>query len=199
MRCSGHFLSYDTFFGTFLFLYSKNKVLRCNVKNYTFVNCHLPNSPRKIRTIWGIESRFWVGRMLSDTTRDVLKRLKNLLQYKIWKKSVTNSNILVTIFKWTRECGFLSENYVFTPIVFTFLLGTSRRKDFFTADIMGKEKTHINIVVIGHVDSGKSTTTGHLIYKCGGIDKRTIEKFEKEASEVSFVSVRVLCNLPSFK
>jgi elongation factor 1-alpha len=52
---------------------------------------------------------------------------------------------------------------------------------------MGKEKIHINIVVIGHVDSGKSTTTGHLIYKCGGIDKRTIEKFEKEAQEVSFV------------
>jgi elongation factor 1-alpha len=35
-----------------------------------------------------------------------------------------------------------------------------------------------------HVDSGKSTTTGHLIYKCGGIDKRTIEKFEKEAAEL---------------
>jgi elongation factor 1-alpha len=49
---------------------------------------------------------------------------------------------------------------------------------------MGKEKEHINIVVIGHVDSGKSTTTGHLIYKCGGIDKRTIEKFEKEAAEM---------------
>uniref|UniRef100_A0A8C1DKA3 Eukaryotic translation elongation factor 1 alpha 1 n=2 Tax=Cyprinus carpio TaxID=7962 RepID=A0A8C1DKA3_CYPCA len=49
---------------------------------------------------------------------------------------------------------------------------------------MGKEKLHINIVVIGHVDSGKSTTTGHLIYKCGGIDKRTIEKFEKEAAEM---------------
>ena len=32
---------------------------------------------------------------------------------------------------------------------------------------MGKEKAHINIVVIGHVDSGKSTTTGHLIYKVG--------------------------------
>lgn len=45
---------------------------------------------------------------------------------------------------------------------------------------MGKDdKTHINVVVIGHVDSGKSTTTGHLIYQCGGIDKRTIEKFEK--------------------
>jgi len=47
-----------------------------------------------------------------------------------------------------------------------------------------KEKGHISIVVIGHVDSGKSTTTGHLIYKCGGIDKRTIEKFEKEAQEM---------------
>merc|ERR1711977_130435 len=51
--------------------------------------------------------------------------------------------------------------------------------------IMGKDdKTHINVVVIGHVDSGKSTTTGHLIYQCGGIDKRTIEKFEKEAAEL---------------
>ena len=49
---------------------------------------------------------------------------------------------------------------------------------------MSSEKTHINIVVIGHVDSGKSTTTGHLIYECGGVDKRTIEKFEKEAQEL---------------
>jgi len=49
---------------------------------------------------------------------------------------------------------------------------------------MGKEKFHINIVVIGHVDSGKSPTTGHLIYKCGGIDKRTIERFEKEANDM---------------
>jgi len=49
----------------------------------------------------------------------------------------------------------------------------------------GKKKLiHINIVVIGHVDSGKSTSTGHMIYKCGGIDKRTIEKFEKEAQEM---------------
>jgi len=49
---------------------------------------------------------------------------------------------------------------------------------------MGKDKPHINVVVIGHVDSGKSTTTGHLIYKCGGIDKRTMEKFEKESAEL---------------
>jgi elongation factor 1-alpha len=49
---------------------------------------------------------------------------------------------------------------------------------------MGKEKVHVSLVVIGHVDSGKSTSTGHLIYKCGGIDKRTIEKYEKEAEEM---------------
>lgn len=49
---------------------------------------------------------------------------------------------------------------------------------------MGKEKGHVSVVVIGHVDSGKSTSTGHLIYKCGGIDKRTIEKFEKEAADM---------------
>jgi len=65
---------------------------------------------------------------------------------------------------------------------------------------MGKEKNHINLVVIGHVDSGKSTTTGHLIYKCGGIDKRTIEKFEKEAAEMgkgSFKYAWVLDKLKS--
>ena len=55
---------------------------------------------------------------------------------------------------------------------------------------MPKDKVHINIVVIGHVDAGKSTTTGHLIYKCGGIDKRTIEKFEKEAADLGKASFK---------
>ncbi|KNC47717.1 elongation factor 1-alpha [Thecamonas trahens ATCC 50062] len=62
------------------------------------------------------------------------------------------------------------------------------------------EKTHINIVVIGHVDSGKSTTTGHLIYKCGGIDARQIAKFEQEAGEAgkgSFKYAWVLDKLKS--
>jgi elongation factor 1-alpha len=48
---------------------------------------------------------------------------------------------------------------------------------------MGKDKIHVSLVVIGHVDAGKSTATGHLIYKCGGIDKRTIEKFEQESAQ----------------
>eukprot|EP01114_Cavostelium_apophysatum_P013321 TRINITY_DN31_c0_g1_i4.p2 TRINITY_DN31_c0_g1~~TRINITY_DN31_c0_g1_i4.p2 ORF type:complete len:475 (+),score=130.06 TRINITY_DN31_c0_g1_i4:71-1426(+) len=64
---------------------------------------------------------------------------------------------------------------------------------------MGKEKTHINIVVVGHVDAGKSTTTGHLIYKCGGIDKRTIEKFEKEAKEIGKSSFKYAWVLDKLK
>jgi len=63
-----------------------------------------------------------------------------------------------------------------------------------------KEKPHLNIVVIGHVDSGKSTTTGHLIFKCGGVDDRTIEKFKKEAEEMgkgSFCYAWVLDKLKS--
>jgi len=64
---------------------------------------------------------------------------------------------------------------------------------------MGKEKTHINLVVIGHVDAGKSTTTGHLIYKCGGIDKRTIEKFEKESREMGKSSFKYAWVLDKLK
>merc|ERR1711881_660271 len=71
-----------------------------------------------------------------------------------------------------------------TPIqAITLCNSTVSKKKKHTPAIMGKEKMHINVVVIGHVDSGKSTTTGHLIYKSGGIDKRVIEKFEKEAAE----------------
>jgi elongation factor 1-alpha len=49
---------------------------------------------------------------------------------------------------------------------------------------MGKVKTHVNLVVIGHVDSGKSTSTGHLIYKCGGIDQLTMDKYAEESAEM---------------
>jgi len=45
-----------------------------------------------------------------------------------------------------------------------------------------KEKETISLVVIGHVDAGKSTSCGHLIYKCGGIDERIMANYEKESS-----------------
>ncbi len=64
---------------------------------------------------------------------------------------------------------------------------------------MAKEKKHVNLVVIGHVDSGKSTSTGHLIYKCGGIDERTIQKFEKEAKEIGKESFKYAWVLDKLK
>jgi elongation factor 1-alpha len=65
---------------------------------------------------------------------------------------------------------------------------------------MGKsDKPHINIVVIGHVDAGKSTTTGHLIYKLGGIDKRTIEKVEKDAKDMGKASFKYAWVLDKLK
>lgn len=44
-------------------------------------------------------------------------------------------------------------------------------------------KEHLNIVFIGHVDAGKSTLGGNLLYLCGSVDKRTMEKLEKEAKD----------------
>jgi peptide chain release factor subunit 3 len=48
-------------------------------------------------------------------------------------------------------------------------------------DLFGKQ--HLNIVFVGHVDAGKSTMGGNLLYVTGMIDKRTMEKYEREAKE----------------
>ncbi|KAK9173956.1 Elongation factor Tu GTP binding domain protein [Cryptosporidium meleagridis] len=44
-------------------------------------------------------------------------------------------------------------------------------------------RPHMNIVFIGHVDAGKSTTCGNILYTCGLVDQRTMEKYEREAKE----------------
>ena len=40
-------------------------------------------------------------------------------------------------------------------------------------------KKHISLVVCGHVDAGKSTTTGHLIFKLGGISEREMQNYKQ--------------------
>mmetsp|Transcript_29420 Transcript_29420/g.50098 ORF Transcript_29420/g.50098 Transcript_29420/m.50098 type:complete len:440 (-) Transcript_29420:154-1473(-) len=64
---------------------------------------------------------------------------------------------------------------------------------------MVKDKTNVSLVVIGHVDAGKSTTTGHLIYQCGGIDKKTIDKYEREANELGRSSYKYAWVLDNLK
>ncbi|PVU92570.1 hypothetical protein BB559_003690 [Furculomyces boomerangus] len=45
-------------------------------------------------------------------------------------------------------------------------------------------KEHYNIIFIGHVDAGKSTLGGNILFITGMVDKRTMEKYEREAKEV---------------
>ena len=49
---------------------------------------------------------------------------------------------------------------------------------------MSSDLAHISIVVAGHVDAGKSSLTGRLLYDMGGIDERMMEKLKKKAEEL---------------
>ncbi|KAL0934176.1 eukaryotic peptide chain release factor gtp-binding subunit [Colletotrichum truncatum] len=49
-------------------------------------------------------------------------------------------------------------------------------------EIYGKE--HVNIIFIGHVDAGKSTLGGSILYATGMVDERTMDKYKREAKEL---------------
>lgn len=49
-------------------------------------------------------------------------------------------------------------------------------------EIYGKE--HVNIIFIGHVDAGKSTLGGSILYATGMVDQRTMDKYKREAKEL---------------
>lgn len=55
-------------------------------------------------------------------------------------------------------------------------------RDLF-GDKVDEMKSHLNVVFIGHVDAGKSTMGGNLLFLTGMVDKRTMEKYEKEAKD----------------
>ena len=46
---------------------------------------------------------------------------------------------------------------------------------------MAAEKPHMNLAVIGHIDHGKSTTVGRLLFETGAVAPHIIESFRKEA------------------
>ncbi len=46
-----------------------------------------------------------------------------------------------------------------------------------------KSKPHLNLVVIGHVDHGKSTLVGHILYRLGLVDQKTLQTLEEEAKK----------------
>ena len=46
-----------------------------------------------------------------------------------------------------------------------------------------QQKPHINLIIIGHVDHGKSTLVGHLLYRLGFVDEKTLKVLEEEAKK----------------
>ncbi len=48
---------------------------------------------------------------------------------------------------------------------------------------MSSKKAHLNLIVTGHVDHGKSTLVGHLLFDTGAIDQRTIDEYAKESEK----------------
>ncbi|KAI8948974.1 hypothetical protein F4801DRAFT_554849 [Xylaria longipes] len=49
-------------------------------------------------------------------------------------------------------------------------------------EIYGKE--HVNVIFLGHVDAGKSTLGGSILYATGMVDERTMDKYKREAKEL---------------
>ncbi|MEM0223480.1 MAG: translation elongation factor EF-1 subunit alpha [Thermofilum sp.] len=49
---------------------------------------------------------------------------------------------------------------------------------------MSQKKPHLNLVVIGHIDHGKSTLMGRFLYEIGAVDARVIQQYEEEAKKL---------------
>ena len=52
------------------------------------------------------------------------------------------------------------------------------------AERASKGKPTISLVIVGHVDAGKSTLMGHLLYLLGEVDERVIRKYEHESQKI---------------
>ncbi|ETO13396.1 hypothetical protein RFI_23980 [Reticulomyxa filosa] len=56
-------------------------------------------------------------------------------------------------------------------------------------NVKSEHKPHINLVIVGHVDHGKSTLMGHLLYNLQKVDKREMHKIQKESNEIGIFFV----------
>ena len=57
-------------------------------------------------------------------------------------------------------------------------------KTYYSEKLSFKSMDTLHVVIIGHVDSGKSTLMGHLLYLLGEIDKNILHKYEKESQNI---------------
>lgn len=65
------------------------------------------------------------------------------------------------------------------------LTGDDEDEDSEVRKIEFDQKKPLNVVLLGHVDAGKSTISGHILVLTGNVDERTMEKFEKEAKALN--------------
>jgi GTPase len=80
----------------------------------------------------------------------------------------------------------LDEEKTQTPVKRTtkILTGIKQMSDSRRREILNKiqsrrgEKEHLNMIVIGHVDAGKSTLIGHLLFLCGLVSQKVIQKYD---------------------
>ena len=67
-------------------------------------------------------------------------------------------------------------------------------------EVYGKE--HVNLIFIGHVDAGKSTLGGSILYATGMVDERTMDKYRRESKEAGesfpgpFISFAISVRVP---
>jgi elongation factor 1-alpha len=64
------------------------------------------------------------------------------------------------------------------------VFGRVQDHNIVTAPTVSQIKKHVSIVICGHVDAGKSTTTGRLIFELGGIPEREMQKLRDEAEKL---------------
>ncbi len=65
--------------------------------------------------------------------------------------------------------------------------------------MLSKAKPRLNLVVVGHVDHGKSTLMGHLLYRLGWVDERTVQRYEEEAAKLGKSSFKYAWVLDKLK
>src|SRR3990167_5314927 len=64
---------------------------------------------------------------------------------------------------------------------------------------MAKEKPILNVVFVGHVDHGKSTTIGRLMFDSGKISQQDLDKLKQEAQEKGKVGFEFAFVMDKFK
>src|SRR3989338_8297015 len=64
---------------------------------------------------------------------------------------------------------------------------------------MAKEKPIINVAFVGHVDHGKSTTIGHLMFQSGKLQQQQLEKLREEAKKHGKIGFEFAYYMDKFK